>query len=204
MSKKYIIPIIILVGLGLILVLLPRKKTHEAMPAEELLKQINSSSRFISPDVVADRLIKKDPSMILIDVRSEALYKEFSLPGALNMPMQDIIKPEQYDLLSQEGIDFIFFSTGDVLADQAWILCKRKGLENIYILKGGLNEWFTCFFLLNPPAETVSNDEIALYQFRSAVRQYFTGGEVEPAPKPQAETITVTPKKKKSAAEGGC
>lgn len=204
MNKKYIIPIVLLVGLGLILVLLPQKKTFEAMPAEELLRQINSSSRFVSPDAVADRLIKKDPSMILIDVRSEALYREYSLPGALNMPLQDILKPEQFDLLSQEGIEFIFFSTGDVLADQAWILCRRKGLENIYVLKGGLNEWFTCFFLLKPPAETVSNDEIALYQFRSGVRQYFTGGELETTQKPPAEAITVTPKKKKSAAEGGC
>jgi rhodanese-related sulfurtransferase len=204
MSKKYIIPIVLLVGLGLILVLLPQKQPYNEMQAEELLRQISSSSRFISPDVVADRLIKKDPSMILIDVRSEDLYREFSLPGALNIPLQDILKPEQVDLLSQEGIEYIFFSTGDVLADQAWTLCKRKGQENIYVMKGGVNEWFKLFFMLQPPPETASNDEIALYQFRSGVRQYFTGGETETAQKPPAETITVTPKKKKSAAEGGC
>jgi rhodanese-related sulfurtransferase len=204
MNKKYLIPIALLVGLALILVLLPAKKTYNELPAEELLRQVTSSSRFISPDVVADRLINKDPSMLLVDVRNADLFNEFTLPGALNIPLQDILKPEQNDLLSQEGIDFIFFSTGDVLADQAWILCKRKGLENIYVMKGGLNEWFNVFFLQQPPAETASSDEIALYQFRSAVRQYFTGGETQSVRKPAGETISVTPKKKKSAAEGGC
>jgi len=204
MNKKYFIPVGILVGLGLILVLLPQKKTYDEMPAEELLRQVASSSRFISPDAIADRIIKKDPSMLLIDVRSEDLFREFSLPGAMNIPIQEIFKPEQTELLSQEGIEYIFFSTDDIIADQAWILCKRKGLKNIYVMKGGLNEWFNTFFLNQPPAETASGEEIALYQFRSGVRQYFTGGVTVTVQKPAGETITVTTKKKKSAAEGGC
>jgi rhodanese-related sulfurtransferase len=204
MDKKYIIPISLLVVLALILALLPQKKAYEEMPATELLKQVTSPARFISPDIVADRLIKKDPSMLLVDVRNIDLYKEYSIPGAVNIPLQEIMKTENQELISQEGIDVIFFSTGEIQADQAWIVSKRKGLEGIYVMKGGLNDWFSYFFIVQPPAETASSEEIALYQFRSAVRQYFTGGEVQTAQKPAPETITVTPKKKKAAAEGGC
>jgi len=204
MNKKYIIPVVLLVGLAFILVLLPKKKPYNELPAKDLLKQVTSSSKFISPEFVADRLIKKDPSMILVDVRSEDLFREYSLPGALNIPLQEIVKPAQMELLSQEGIDYIFYSTGDVLADQAWILCKRQRIDHIYVMKGGLNEWFSSFFMSLPPAETASNEEIELYQFRSAVRQYFTGGETQTARKPAGEAISITPKKKKSAAEGGC
>jgi len=204
MDKKYIIPISLLVLLALILALLPQKKAYEEMPASELLKQVTSPARFISPDVVADRLIKKDPSMLLVDVRSADLYREYSIPGAVNIPLHEIMKPENQELISQEGIDIIFFSTGEIQADQAWIISKRKGLEGIYVMKGGLNDWFSNFFMAQPPAETASSEEIALYQFRSAVRQYFTGGEVQTSQKPAPETITVTPKKKKTAAEGGC
>lgn len=204
MDKKYLIPIILLVGLALILALLPQKKAYEELPATELLKQVSSSARFISPDVVADRLIQNDPSMLLVDVRTTNLFQEYSIPGAVNIPLQEIMRPENQEILSQEGIDIIFFSSGDVQADQAWIVTRRKGLDHIYVMKGGLNDWFKNFFMVQPPAETASSEEIALYQFRSAVKQYFTGGAVQTDQQPTPEKITVTPKKKKSAAEGGC
>jgi rhodanese-related sulfurtransferase len=204
MNKKYIIPIVLLLGLAITLVLLPGKKSYDEVPATELLQQITSTSRFVNADIVADRLIKKDPSMMLIDVRSEELFREFSLPGAMNIPLKDLAIPENSELLTQEGIDFIFFSTGDVMADQAWILCRRLGYDHIFVLEGGLNGWFSSFFMIRPPAETASGEEIALFQFRSAVRQYFAGGEAPALQKPAGETITITPKKKKSAAEGGC
>lgn len=204
MIKKYFIPIVLLVGLGLVLVLLPPKKSYNEVQPEELLRQITSPSRFITPDIVADRLIKKDPSMLLVDVRTAEEYLEYTLPGALNIPLQDIFLPEKQELLTMKGLEFVFFSNGDILADQVWILCKRKGLQNIFVMKGGLNEWFNSFFLLQPPPEASSAEEIELYQFRNGVRQYFTGGETEVAPQQEVESISVTPKTKKSAAEGGC
>jgi len=54
------------------------------------------------------------------------------------------------------------------------------------------------------PAQTQSESDLELYQFRLGVRQFFTGGEVNTAPVNQTETIQVQPKTKKSAAEGGC
>ncbi len=204
MIKKYFIPIALLVGLGIVLVMLPPKKTYTEIQPEELLRQITSSSRFISPDVVADRLIKKDPTLLLVDVRSSEEYSEYSLPGALNIPLKDIFLPEKQELLTSKGVETIFFSNGDILADQAWILCKRTGLQNIFVMKGGLNEWFNSFFQVLPPPESSSSAEIELYQFRSGVRQYFTGGETEVVPGKKGESISVTPKTKKSAAEGGC
>jgi sulfur-carrier protein adenylyltransferase/sulfurtransferase len=204
MSKKYIIPVALLLGLALLLVLLPEKKVHDEMAPEELLRHINSTSRFISSDMVADRLIKKDPSMLLVDVRSADLHKDFTLPGALSIPLAGIIQPENIEMLTQEGLDVIFFSTDDILANQAWIICKRKGIKNIYVMKGGLNEWFTSFFKLQPPPETAPSEEIALYQFRLGVQQYFTGADAGTVKKAEPETISITPKKKKSAAEGGC
>jgi sulfur-carrier protein adenylyltransferase/sulfurtransferase len=204
MIKKYFIPIVLLVGLGLVLALLPPKKTYTEVQPEELLRQITSSSRFISPDVVADRLIKKDPTLMLVDVRSPEEYSAFSLPGASNIPLKDILQPEKQELLNQKGVEAIFYSNGDILSDQAWILCKRKGLQNIYVMRGGLNEWFNAFFQIQPPPQTSSSADIELYQFRKGVRQYFTGGETEIAPKQQTESISVKPKAKKSASEGGC
>jgi rhodanese-related sulfurtransferase len=204
MLKKYFIPIVLLVGLGFVLVLLPAKKTYKEVQPEELLRQISSQSRFISPDIIADRLIKKDPSLQLVDVRDAEQFLEFTLPGAISIPLQDVLLPEHQELFTRKGMNYVFFSNGDILSDQAWILCTRKGLQNIFVMKGGLNEWFNSFYLLQPPPETSSAKEIELFQFRNGVRQYFTGGETEIAPKQEGENISVSPKAKKSAAEGGC
>jgi 3-mercaptopyruvate sulfurtransferase SseA len=204
MSKKYIIPVALLLGLAFILVLLPDKKVYNEMSPEELLRHVNSTSRFVSVDAVADRLIQKDPSMLLVDVRAAELFRDFTLPGAVNIPLTGIIQPDNQEMLTQEGLDFVFFSTDDILADQAWIICKRKGIKNLYVMKGGLNEWFTSFFKLQPPPETAPSEELARYQFRMGVQQYFTGADAGAAKKPEPETISITPKKKKSAAEGGC
>jgi rhodanese-related sulfurtransferase len=149
-------------------------------------------------------MIKKDPTLLLIDVRSPREYANFCLPGASNIPLKDIFQVEKQELLNQKGVEAVFYSNGDILSDQAWILCKRKGLQNIYVMRGGLNEWFSAFFQIQPPPQTSSSADIELYQFRNGVRQYFTGGETEIAPKQQTESISVTPKAKKSASEGGC
>jgi len=204
MDKKYIIPVALLLVLAVTLVLLPKKKAYEELPATELLKQVTGTARFVSTDEVADRLIRKDPSMLLVDVRSSDQFNEYAIPGSVNIPLQDILKSESQEMLSQEGLDIIFYSTGEVYSDQAWITARRMGKNNIYVMKGGLNEWFSDFFMTQPPAETASGEEITKYQFRSAVRQYFTGGELKTEQKTSGENISVTPKKKKSAAEGGC
>lgn len=204
MIKKYFIPVFLMVGLGLVLVILPPKKSYNEMQPEELLRQINSSSRFITTDEIAERMIEKDPSLLLIDVRSFENYLSFTLPGAINIPLEEILNPEQLNIILQEGMDFVFFSNGSILSDQAWILANRKGLKNIYIMKGGINEWFDNFFVNTAPGESAPVSAQELYQFRKGVRQFFTGGDVQAAPQTTTETIKLEPKAKKSAAEGGC
>jgi rhodanese-related sulfurtransferase len=204
MNKNYIIPIIVLIGLSLALLLLPDKKIYKEMAPEELLIQVNSPSRFLSPDIVADRIIKKDPAMMLVDVRSKEEFLSYSLPGSLNIPLSNLADSTNLEILGQEGIDWILFSNDNILADQAWILGKRLGLENLFVMQGGINQWFENFFMTPIPAETQSKSDLELYQFRLGVRQFFTGGEVKTAPTDQPETIKVQPKMKKSSAEGGC
>jgi sulfur-carrier protein adenylyltransferase/sulfurtransferase len=203
-NKKYYIPIALLVGLALLLLLLPAKKKDSGIRPEELLDQITNPSRFVSPDDVATRIIEKDPSLVLIDVRSSEEYLAFTLPGAINIPLADLNNAENIETLKQEGLDFILFSNGTLISDQAWILVKRLGIKNLYILEGGLNLWFENFFMTSYPMESQPGSDIELYQFRIGVRQFFTGGEVETAQPNSNESIKLQQKVKKSAAEGGC
>lgn len=204
MSKKYLLPIFLFLGLAIILLILPSKKSYNEISPEDLLRLINSSSRFITPDEVAERMIEKDPSLVLVDVRSFEEFLSFTLPGAISIPLDELVNPDQQEILSQEGMDFIFFSNGSIISDQAWILGKRLGLENIYVMKGGINLWFDNFFMTSAPPESTASSDLELYQFRLGVRQFFTGGEVQAAPQIPAEAIPLQQKVKKTATEGGC
>ncbi len=183
-----------------------------------LLVGLVEENRFLTAEEVADMLINDDPSLLLVDVRSHDEYDAFTLKGAINIPLEDFLKEQNRSLLDCERYTIVFFSNSSVRAEKAWILGRRLGCKDIYILKGGLNEWTARIMDPAPPPETASAEELELYQLHKAARKYFIGSskalEPEPyvppaAPKKQVvkKEIKVEPKPKKPAPvveEEGC
>ncbi|MEZ5195964.1 MAG: rhodanese-like domain-containing protein [Bacteroidales bacterium] len=205
MSKTYIVLTIVAVLVAVGLLFLPEKGNYKETKPELLIKEINDPARFFHVDQIAERLIDEDPSMMLIDVRTADQFAGFSLPGAINIPLDQVLLPEWKDYLYQNDLDVVLFSNSDLYADQAWILCTRLGYKNLYVLKGGLNEWYTC--ILNPiePPETAPTEEFDLFSFRSAASLYFKGGaDVNADSGDSRETIIIKKREKKSTTAGGC
>ncbi|MCB2219653.1 MAG: rhodanese-like domain-containing protein [Bacteroidetes bacterium] len=205
MSKVYIIfaSLLILVAFGL--VLLPDTEHEDQIPPEALLKEIMNQSRFLSADLIAARIIDEDPSIMLVDVRTAEAYNSYSLPGAINIPLKETLDEEWQPYLNQRGVDVVFFSNGDLFADQAWILCSRLGYKNLYVMEGGLNQWFTQIMQPTVPPDTSPNEDFDLYSFRKAASIYFGGG--APAQSTQdikGENIQIIRREKKTATAGGC
>jgi rhodanese-related sulfurtransferase len=203
MSRTYLIlTVIALIGAA-VLIFLPDKTKNNELDPERLLMEINNPSRFLSVDRVAHRLVEKDPSLLLIDVRAEEAYNDFSLPGAVNIPVSKVLLSENEDFLNRSDLEVVLFSNEDIYADQAWILCTRIGYKNLYVMRGGLNEWFDKIMQPEPPAATAPNEAFDLYSFRLAASQYFGGGTMESTEQPK-ETIIIKRREKKSATAGGC
>lgn len=204
MKTQYIILAAILILAGLGLVFLP-EKTHsnETMP-EELLVEINDPSRFLTTDQVAEMIISGDPALFLIDVRDFYSYEEYRLPGALNIPFEEILLEDWADYLDQQDMMIVFYSNGDIYADQAWTLNRRLNRQNIYVLKGGLNCWAETILQPKPPAETAPSEDFDLYEFRKGASIYFGGGNSVETSTESTEIITVKRKKKENKVEGGC
>ncbi len=201
---------LVLLILALIIALVPQNTTRPyKLTAEQLLSEIRTGTQFVSPDEVADKIVQKDPSIQLIDVRNPREFDMFSLPGAINIPLQDILSENNFDILNQGTRMNILYSNGSTEANEAWLLTRQLGYQNNYVLQGGLNYWMET--ILNPikPGGVVSNDEIARYDFRKAASMALGGGDVSAiapasaapagAPKPG-----VVPVKKKKKASGGC
>lgn len=194
--------------MGLIIAAVPQNKTKPyKLTAEELLGEVNTRTQYVTPDAVADMIIKKDPSLRLIDVRSQDEFEKFSLPGAINIPATDLLSDQYADILNQDIKMNIFYSNGTLTANEAWMITRQLGFNNNYVLEGGLNYWFDA--ILNPqkPASTSPDEEFAKYDFRKSAGLALGGGATMQTSQDQSATSSkpvIKPAAKKKKAAGGC
>jgi rhodanese-related sulfurtransferase len=196
-----------IIPLALIIAAVPANKTKQyKLTAEELLEEAVSYEPYVHPDNVADMLIQKDPVLRLIDVRSPDEYDKYHLPGAVNIPLPDLLSSEYEGLINQDVHMNVFYSNGTLKSNEAWMITRQLGYRNNYVLQGGLNYWAEV--ILNPeaPSETSPDEEIAKYNFRKGASKALGGGELQ---ENEAKTVAppkpiITKKPEKKRVAGGC
>ncbi len=213
-KKRYILVSVIFILLALLLFLLPEKYDLKQKQVWELLRELNSNTRFVTTDYVAQKIINKEPAYKLIDVRNENDFKTFSLPGAINIPIKNILdkdkkgKYKYEDILkNDENTINIFYSNGTIYANQTLLILSRMNYKNNYVMKGGLNKWFETIINPRKPQKTAAESKHILYRNRKAYSIFFTGGGVqsETSPETPSQTPKVAPKKESPKEdEGGC
>ena len=199
---------LIIIPLGIIIAAVPADRVkHFQLTADELLQEAGAGVQFISPDVVADMIVQKDPSLRLIDVRTPEEYDDYSMPGAINVPLSNLLADEYTDILNQDAYVNVFYSNGSVFANQAWMITRQLGYENNFVLEGGLNYWFGNILSPEEPSQTSPNEEFAQYDFRKSAAAALGGGSIvsteADVPAVKAVKPPVTAKAKKKPA-GGC
>jgi len=199
---------LIIIPLGIIIAAVPADRVkHFRLTPDELLQEAGAGMQFISPDVVADMLVQKDPSLRLIDVRTPEEYDAYSMPDAINIPLSNLLADEYTDILNQHTYVNVFYSNGSVYANQAWMITRQLGYDNNFVLEGGLNYWFGNILSPEEPSVTSPDEEFAKYDFRKSAAAALGGGGVvsteAEAPAIKAVKPPVTAKAKKKPA-GGC
>ncbi len=170
----------------------------------DLVKIVSHSDKYMTTDELARRLMSDDPTLTLVDLRTSREYNNYSLDGAVNIPLAELLDKKYEDVINQDVQTVVFYSNSSDLSAKAWMLTKRLGYTNNYILRGGLNHWVETILRPREPKETASRKEFELYSFRMAASAYFGGGSAT------GESTTVKVKaapikrRKKEAAGGGC
>ena len=197
-----------IIPMGLIIAAVPQNKTKPyKLTADQLLSEVNSRTQYITPDAVADMIVKKDPSLRLIDVRNQEEFEKFSLPGAINIPVADLLSDKYADILNQDVKMNVFYSNGSLVANEAWMITRQLGYINNYVLEGGLNYWFDAIMNPQKPSSVSSDEEFAKYDFRKSAGAALGGGGVVAASSEQSSSGTkpaIKPAAKKKKAAGGC
>jgi rhodanese-related sulfurtransferase len=200
---------IALIPLGIIIAAVPENTTKQyKLTANQLLNEVKEGIQFVTTDQVADMLVQKDPSLQLIDVRGSDEFDKFHLPGAINIPLTNLLAAEWEEMLNQDVKMNVFYSNGNTQSNEAWMITRQLGYVNNYVLQGGLNHWAETIMKPEAPAQTSPDDELAKYDFRMGASQALGGGSVVSTESSGAKTaapapgIQKTAKKKKAA--GGC
>lgn len=200
---------IFIVPMGIIIAAVPQNTTRPyKLTAPQLLAEANTRTQFVTPEAVADMIVAKDPALQLIDVRSKDEFEKFSLPGAINIPLTDLLSDKYVDILNQDIKTNVFYANGTVAANEAWMLTRQLGYANNFVLEGGLNYWFEVIMNPGKPASTSPDEDFAKYDFRRSAGSALGGGgavQAQAGPSQAAgakPAVTAGPKKKKVA--GGC
>jgi rhodanese-related sulfurtransferase len=206
MNGKNLFGIILLIILGIFIAFTSLKKHGKTeIEPDKLINKTIQKTRYVLPEEVAESIISEDPTLQLIDVRTHKFYSKFTLKGAINIPLSELFKEENLAYFDQDIYKTILFSNGTSDADVAWILATRLGYKNIYVMKGGLNQWVEN--ILQPKENEVIWDRVddQLYQYRKGASEYFGGKVVEPEEGVSApKTKTPIVKKGKKQVSGGC
>ena len=207
MKKTYLLGILVFLALGAYLTFSGVKESSyvETKP-DKLFLDLIENTRYFTADEVAQMIISQDPSIQLIDVRDERYFNKFSLNGAINIPLKDFLNPDNLAYLDQDIYNTILFSNGSSDADVAWMLANRMGYENIFVMRGGMNNWVDQ--ILQPSENSVIWDRVndQLYQYRRGASLYFGGSSVEQSGDSDTKVKAKKPatRRKKKEVEGGC
>jgi len=202
MNKNYIFLAIVMIGLAAGLLVLPEKENYVQITPEDLMWDAVQPTKYFTVDQVAAMIIDGDPTLELIDVRCVKDYDAFSLKNAINIPLDSLLSPNYEGYLGIEDMNVVFYANDNIKADQAWIIGRRMGYQNLYIMQGGLNSWIECIINPQEPGEDNPLTVFEQYQFRKGASIYFTGSQLEASDK--KASVKVVRRKKGAAVAGGC
>lgn len=145
---------------------------------------------------------------VYLDVRSESDYNLYHLADSKNVPMKRLEKIVP-DLLSEPPANtvFITISNDETAAIKAWKLLVASGVQNVYILEGGVNRWIATFGAQDAalkPLATAGADQLR-YTFSAALGERYKSCSPDPIEHENLEfqsRIVLQLKRDKSG--GGC
>lgn len=194
---------ILLIVSAVIFLLLPGIGQYSFKTDSKALQQtLLDEAAWINVDEVARLLNADDPSFQLIDLRSEGAFKEFSLPGSINIPLEEFFESKPETWLYHHDIRTIFYSNSSLHAAYALVLAHGLGYDQVSAMEGGMNEWFNTIMKSQFTGERLSPRENALYENRTKASRFFT--EINSMPDSLKTRYTESKRLAARSLDGGC
>lgn len=201
-SVRFQVSTVLVLLAGLIVLLPEGRKSAGELNVPGMIESMLGEGHYLSVDRVARELVHEDTSILLVDVRDPASFRHVHIPGAINIPVSDILNPDWYGYLNDPARSPVFYSNGNTLAGEAWMLCTQKGYAAGMIMQGGMNEWYRVVMESSFEGGRISASENALFEVRYRARDFFN--RMNSLPDSMKTTFLESKRKKEAELVGGC
>jgi rhodanese-related sulfurtransferase len=146
--------------------------TFKVKPAI-LVTELTNADSYYTVDQVARIVVSEEPGFQIIDLRTPDEFRSFNIPGAVNIPYKDLLKTDPSTFLADKKVKTIFYSNGDFESNYALVYALGLNYGNVFVMKGGLNEWYNTVMNSSFKGERITARENALFEARTSARKIF-------------------------------
>jgi rhodanese-related sulfurtransferase len=139
--RSHILAGIAVIVLGVVFLILPDRKEHIIAQISDPAYEQTHPIKIMSDDELAFRIVDKDPSLVIVDVRDEKEFSVRALPQSVNIPMEKMFGKEWIAELGQRHKKKVFVANDETRARTSARLANRLGYENVVVLHGGFDEF---------------------------------------------------------------
>ena len=101
----------------------------------KLTSEIDAAGGYISAPDLADRIVRGDSGLRVLDLRSRAEYDQLHIAGASHIVFEDLAHAVPGDAT------VVLYADGGSTAARAWMLLHTRGHQSVLVLREGLYEW---------------------------------------------------------------
>ncbi|MBK8232575.1 MAG: rhodanese-like domain-containing protein [Candidatus Eisenbacteria bacterium] len=173
--------------LGSLAVVMPQPPAGRVtLDTAELARLVQTTEDHVRPRELADWILAGRSDYRLIDLRSQAEFAGYHIPGAENVPIAGLI-----DAGLPPNETLVLYSDGGIHAAQAWVLLRASGFRSVYSLLNGLDGWKEeVLFPVTPRSPTA--EEARHFAAAVEVARHFGGAPRAADPTEGASTSTFT------------
>lgn len=156
----------LLVAVTLVLALLPEKREQMLEEAKSLASDPAAVYTVMDSDELAFRLLESDHTMQVFHINRQNEKDSLVLPGAALLDLKTIAAKEGSVLLGGGFTKKVLVAADEQTEKEAYQLASLMGYKNLYILKGGMQEFKNSIFA-RENIEMIRQSDAVLAEFRS-------------------------------------
>jgi len=156
----------ILIAVTLVLALLPEKNEQMLEEASVLAADPAAVYKVMDSDELAFRLLEGDHTMQVFQIKMQNDRDSLLLPGAALLDLKTLAAKEGSVLLGSTFTKKVLVAGDEQTEKEAYQLASLMGYRNLYILKGGMEEFRNSIFA-RENIEIIRQSDLVLGEFRS-------------------------------------
>lgn len=153
-----------------------------APAVRSLVADIDADRDHISAPELAERIMRQDPTLHVLDLRPRADYDALHIPTAEHATFEALSR-----MSSPKRDALVVYSEGATRSAQAWMMLRLRGYRDVRFLREGIYEWLAR--VMEPRLATDATDAERAEFARAERHSRFFGGQPR-SNVPRAEVLT--------------